>query len=141
MEFMVKDAELDDKPIEDDPDKDDPDKDDPDKDDPKKNDPDDDPLKILQTQVTKLEGDKRNLNTALHQARQEKKQKKGDTDAGEQLTNDQIEELIREHADDPKVMTNIIGYIAEQSAKNQITVGDIAQLKKETEPTTWLYPH
>ena len=94
---------------------------------------DDDPLKNLQAQVTKLEGDKRNLNTALHQARQDKKTKKADAEPGEQLTNDQIEDLIKDHADDPKVMANIIGYIAEQSAKNQVTVSEVAQLKKETD--------
>jgi type III secretory pathway component EscV len=89
-----------------------------------------DPAKLLKDQVTKLESEKKNLNVALHQARQERKSKK--TVDGEQLTDDQVEELIKEHGDDPKVLRNVVQYIAEQSTKGQIGIQETAQLRKDT---------
>lgn len=84
-----------------------------------------------QARITQLETEKRNLNVALHQARQERKPKQ--EAPPETLTPDQIKQLLKEHGDDPEVMYNLVQYIAGQSSREQTNVNELSQLKKQSD--------
>ena len=97
-------------------------------------------LEKLQGQVGTLEkrlNDKethiKNLNVALHQARQEKKGK--DTEEEAPLTDQQLLGLFKEHQNDPGTLFNIIKYVAQQSAKGvekkAVDASQIAQKKSD----------
>lgn len=81
----------------------------------------------LQEKLTRLEGDKKNLNKALHEARQKKAAKE---DAP--LTEDQLLKILQDNEGDPQTMLNIVKYQAEQAAKK--VSGDVlsdAETKKK----------
>lgn len=65
----------------------------------------------LNARINRLENDKSDLKKALHQARQDKKQ-----DKGEPLDDNQILAILNEHKDDPTVLLNTIKYVAKQHA-------------------------
>lgn len=84
-----------------------------------------------QARITQLETEKRNLNVALHQARQERKTKQETPQ--DTLSPDQIKQLLKEHGDDPEVMYNLVQYIAGQSSREQTNVNELSQLKKQSD--------
>jgi len=70
----------------------------------------------LEEKVTKLEEDKKNLNTALHQARQTKKTTKLD-DVAAPLTRSQLKQILEENPGDQEAQFNVLEYLAEQVAR------------------------
>ena len=89
-------------------------------------------LKDLETTVSRLQEDKKNLNKALHEERQTKKAK----DDGEvKLSDAEVTKLLEEYKDDPQTLKNIIRYIAKEEAKGAkreaIDETEIATKKKE----------
>lgn len=68
----------------------------------------------LKSRLDRLEGDKRDLKKALHEARQEKKKSK---DPETVLTDAELQKIVEEHRDDPKVMFNAVTYKMQQMQK------------------------
>ncbi|MEA2066543.1 MAG: hypothetical protein U9O65_05535 [Thermotogota bacterium] len=89
----------------------------------------------LQANFKKLEGDKRNLNKALHEARQKKA---GKEDAP--LTDKQLLKILEDNDDDPQTILNVVKYQAEQAAKKASgeVVSDAETRKKSKEADTLL---
>ena len=133
---------------------DDPDKDDPDDivitpdkdDDPDKDKLDPDKVKELQDQKTgyektvkeleeerdRLREEKKNLNTALHQARQTKKEVK--PDAKSQLSEAQLKQILEDNPNDTDTQFNVLKYLAEQVAKgvsaDSINAAEVGKTKE-----------
>ena len=70
--------------------------------------------KEMEARLTRLEGDKRDLQKALHEARQERKKSK---EQEVELTDADILKIVEEHKDDPKVMVNAMKYMTQQMIK------------------------
>lgn len=87
-------------------------------------------FETLQNSVKKLEGDKRNLNKALHEARQKKVEKE---DAP--LTDEQLLKILADNEDDPQAILNVVKYQAEKAAKKASgeVVSDVEMKKKGKE--------
>lgn len=76
----------------------------------------------LMAEIEKLKSDKINLNKALHEERQQKKKAKtDDSGEGEELTEAQLRDLMKEHHDDPEALFNIVQYMSRQAAKREKT--------------------
>jgi len=69
----------------------------------------------LKSRLDRLEGDKKDLKKALHEARQEKKKAKEEPQAI--LTDAELTKIIEEHHDDPKVIFNAVTYKMQQLMK------------------------
>jgi len=80
---------------------------------PKKKDDDPDVVK-LRGDLEQLRKDKNDLKKALHEARQEKKKPKEEDVV---LSDAEIAQIIKEHKDDPAVLTNAIKYMVQQQVK------------------------
>lgn len=65
----------------------------------------------LKGEVESMKRQIHDLNRALHEARSKK------TEEGEQLTDEQLKVLLKEHKDDPETLYNLINYIGSQAAK------------------------
>ena len=63
--------------------------------------------------LRELEKKLADVNKALHQERQKKKEEKTE----ESLTPEQIQQIIRDHGDDPATMYNVFDYMSKQAAK------------------------
>ncbi|MFA5377529.1 MAG: hypothetical protein WC455_17390 [Dehalococcoidia bacterium] len=75
----------------------------------------DDRLKAMETRLTNLERDKKNLQIALHKERQGKKSEKSKPDA-EALTDEQLEKILEDNPD-PKTALKVTRYMAEKIAR------------------------
>ena len=89
------------------------------------------------TTIADLIKKNKDLNVALHNARQERKKGGGKKDDEVVLTDAQIEGLLVEYKDDPKTLLNVIKYQATQAAKGAakktVDDADVGRKKKETE--------
>lgn len=70
--------------------------------------------KEMEERLSRLESDKKNLQKALHEARQERKKTK---EPEITLTDAELMKIVEEHKDDPKVLLNAAKYIAQQEIK------------------------
>lgn len=70
--------------------------------------------KDWEDRLTRLERDKKDLQKALHEARQERKAKK---EPEAVLTDAELMKIVEEHKDDPKVMFNAVAYKMQQAMK------------------------
>lgn len=84
----------------------------------------------LDDELEQLKLDKKNLNIALHQARQERKKKSTETEE-EVLTDTQLQEILAEHKDDPEVMLNVVKYMSQKTTKDQTDVAQVAETKAQ----------
>lgn len=93
-------------------------------------------FKELQAKVDKLEQDKKNLNTALHQERQARK-KPG---AGQELSEAELKQILEDNPNDPEVQLNVVKYLAERAATGKATeaVSAAEVTKKKRELDTFL---
>lgn len=78
----------------------------------------------------------KNLNKALHDARQDRKKGKDEGDKEETpLTKEQLLGIMKEHKDDPAVLLNVIEYASQQAAKGAekkaVDAVEISSKKKE----------
>jgi hypothetical protein len=78
-----------------------------------------DELTKVKTELEKQAAHIKNLNKALHEARQERKGKgkEADKEGEAPLTKEQLRAIMKEHKDDPDVLLNVIEYAAQQAAK------------------------
>lgn len=97
---------------------------------PDNNSPSKEEIEALRKKIEELEKGKKDLNIALHQSRQAKKEAPKQEN---NLTPDQIKELLAEHKDDPEVLYNLVNYIASQSAQSQLSVKETEELKAKSE--------
>ncbi len=72
--------------------------------------------KELADQIEQLKATKKDLQKALHEARQERKKSK-EPDSEVKLTDVEIKAILKEHKDDPEVMFNALIYKMQQAAK------------------------
>jgi len=82
----------------------------------------------LQKKMERLEGDKKNLNKALHEARQKKAAKEESP-----LTDEQLLKILEDSEGDNQTILNVVKYQAEQAAKK--ASGDAfsnAEMKKKS---------
>uniref|UniRef100_A0A6M3J099 Uncharacterized protein n=1 Tax=viral metagenome TaxID=1070528 RepID=A0A6M3J099_9ZZZZ len=93
----------------------------------------DEKCKILEGKLTERETHIKNLNVALHQARQTKKADKPDEDTP--LTREQLMAVFKEHQDNPETLFNVVEYMAKQYGKkaesSAIDATKIAQKKSD----------
>jgi hypothetical protein len=72
--------------------------------------------KELEERTSRLETDKKNLQKALHEARQERKKSK-EPETQVTLTDAELQKIVEEHKDDPKVVFNALTYKMQQLLK------------------------
>jgi len=75
-------------------------------------------LVTLKSEVEQLKEDKKSLNTALHQARQEKKKPEDTTG---KLNEAQLKQILEENPNDPDTQFNVIKYLAQEYSKGAST--------------------
>lgn len=76
-----------------------------------------DRISSVESDNERLRKDKKDLQTALHQARTDKKSKKTDDDDEEVLSPTDIANIIKEHKDNPDVLVNAVNYLVSQKIK------------------------
>jgi hypothetical protein len=81
----------------------------------------------LKKEIYELKTLKNNLQRALSQARQEKKQ----PSSQEVLSPAQVKQIIAEHGDNPEVMYNIVQYVASQSTNKQLDANRVSAMRSE----------
>lgn len=92
-------------------------------------------IKSLKDEIEQLKETKKSLNTALHQARQDKKKpddKSGDTSP---LTKAQLRQILADNKDDEDTLLDIVEYMAQQAArgasKDAVNATEIKKTKVE----------
>jgi hypothetical protein len=95
-----------------------------------------DELTKVKTELERQASHIKNLNKALHEARQDRK--KGKDEGGKEeapLTKEQLLAIMKEHKEDEGVLLNVIQYAAEQAAKGAekkaVDAVEISSKKKE----------
>ena len=73
-------------------------------------------LDTLKSQIERLSKDKKDLQVALHQARQAKKQEK-ESSGEDALSREQILGILNEHGDDKDTMLRVLEYMVDQKLK------------------------
>lgn len=100
-------------------------------------------LEALKQRLKDLETDKKDLNKALHQARQKTKAIKKEGESP--LSDAQLLKILEDNEDDPQTILNVVRYAAEQAAKKEtgeaIISADLKAKQKEAEKTLYeMYP-
>ena len=90
-------------------------------------------IRELEKTVQKLETDKTNLNTALHQARQTRKA--SDKRAGSELSEAELKQILVDNPNDPDVQFNVLKYLSEQTARGAssqaVTAAEVAKRREK----------
>jgi hypothetical protein len=91
----------------------------------------DDRFKTMETRLTRLEQDKKNLRIALHKERQGKK---AETKEDVTLSDEQLKNILKENPDDPDIQLKVTRYMAEKIAKGMkdtaLSEVDVSQKSK-----------
>lgn len=95
--------------------------------------------KELEERTARLERDKNDLKKALHEARQERKKAK-ETESQVTLSDAELQKIVEEHKDDPKVMFNAVAYKVQQMMKagKAETVNEVEVKQRRNELNTIL---
>lgn len=91
-------------------------------------------FKEMESRMTRLEADKRDLQKALHEARQDKKKTK---EAEASLSYEELQKIVKEHKDNPEVLLNAAAYYAKnlirETKKDTVNEVEINNKKADLE--------